>query len=142
MPAVPMNKMQSRIARQENINKRPSSISKSSITVTIIEAWDSDRMAMEGIPREIAHLVSVAPGRMYARVKTASGKEYWLPFEAAESEIIFNHGNAVLLEGKRGTIVFNGVRPETGKLVLLGDPNSVMKSLSAGTFCADVVSFL
>lgn len=142
MPVVPGNAIQQRLARQAAMAKRPSQLGRSVIAVEILRAFDADQFDQDGVPEEIAHLVLNEPGTMFAKVRAVRGGEiYWVPFEAAEADILCNHGNAVHLKGRRGTIIYNGLRPEEGRLVLTGDSNKPLRG-SGSTNVFDVVSFI
>lgn len=142
MPVVPGNALQERLRQQVQLGKRPQQLGRTIVEVRILMAYDADAFDRDGIPPEIAHLVAREPGTMFAKVKAIkSGREFYVPFYASEAEILKTHGNAVLLRGLRGTIVYSGVRPEQGRLVLMGEPTRPLRN-NSGTSVADVVSFL
>ena len=142
MSVVPANAMQDRLRHQKQLQKRPQALGRTVIEVVVLLAYDSDYFDDNGIPPEIAHLVAREPGTMFAKVKSIkSKKEFYVPFMASEAEILKTHGNAVLLKGSRGTITYNGLRPENGRLILMGEPTRPLRN-SSGTMSFDVLSFL
>ena len=139
---IPNSARQDRIARIERAQKRPGNWSRTTIQVVILQAYDADVLDEKGVPAEAAHIVKREPGTMFAYVRAIKSKrKFYVPFMASEADIISNHGNAVLLRGSRGTITFSGLRPEEGRLVLLGEPTRPLRNRSA-TDSFDVVSNL
>lgn len=142
MASIPGNALQERIRQFRQLAKRPMTLGRNVLGVRILQAFDADSLDRDGVPAEIAHLIIREPGTMVARVRAIrSRREFYVPFRASEAEILKTHGNAVLLEGARGTITYNGLRPEEGRLELLGEPTRALRN-SGGTGVFDVVSFV
>lgn len=143
---IPMNSMQSMLQQMQHAGKNPSFVGSSSVDVVILQAYDSDTLDRDGIPEEIAHLISVEPGTMVAKVQILRagqriGRKLYVPFLESEAHIQKTFGNAVLLKGMRATIKYTGQRPEEGRLVLQGEPTKRLRG-SAGTTVFDVLGFL
>ena len=142
MPVIPGSALQQRIAQRERQLKRPQSSGRNSLAVRIIQAFDSDVLDADGIPDELAPMIAREPGTLWARVEAIRSKrKFYVAFQASEAEILKTHGNSVLLAGQRGTIIYNGMRPEEGRLALQGEPTRPLRNSSASTVF-DVVSFL
>lgn len=142
MSVIPGNALQERIRQNKLLSKRPQALGRTVLEVKILVAYDADTLDRDGVPPEIAHLIKREPGTMVAHVQAIRSKrKFYVPFMASEAEILKTHGNAVLLEGARGTITYNGLRPEEGRLALLGEPTRPLRS-SSGTDVFDVVSFV
>lgn len=142
MPVIPGNALQERMRQFRQLAKRPQALGRSVIEVRILQAYDADTLDRDGVPQEIAHLIKREPGTMVAHVRALRSKrKFYVPFLASEAEILKTHGNAVLLEGSRGTISYNGLRPEEGRVALLGEPTKPLRN-SGGTDVFDVVSFI
>jgi len=142
MSVIPGNALQERIRQNRLLSKRPQALGRTVIEVVVLQVYDADALDKDGVPAEIAHLVKREPGTMVAKVQALRSKrKFYVPFMASEAEILKTHGNAVLLEGVRGTIMYNGLRPEEGRLVLLGEPTKPLRN-SSGTGVFDVVSFI
>jgi hypothetical protein len=142
MPIIPGNALQHRLAKQAAFTKRPSNFSRGAVKVVILSAYDSDTFDRDGIPDEIAHLVAREPGTIFAKVRSVDvGKEFFVPLLASEAEILSTHGNAVLLKGMQGTVIYSGQDMKKGKLVLQGEPNKPLKN-SVATNVFNVVSYL
>ena len=143
---IPMNAMQAGMVAMQHAGKNPALIGGSSLDVVILQAYDSDTMDLDGVPEEIAHLVSSEPGTMFAKVRVLRaglriGRQMYVPFLESEAHIQKTFGNAVLLNGMRATIKYTGQRPEKGRLVLHGEPTKRLRG-SAGTNVFDVLGFL
>lgn len=142
MPVVPGNALQQRMQRQQQWAKRPQLLGRNNLAVRILEAYDSDKLDQDGIPDDLAPLLAREPGTLFAKVQALkSTRILYIGFQASEAEIFKAHGNSVLLKGLRGTIIYNGLRPEEGRLVLQGESTRPLRSISAAA-PADVVSFV
>tara|TARA_R100000278_G_scaffold108568_1_gene85443 strand:+ start:69 stop:500 length:432 start_codon:yes stop_codon:yes gene_type:complete len=142
MASIAGNALQERMRQFRQLSKRPMALGKNTLEVEILQAFDADSFNKDGVPPSIAHLVLGEPGTMVAYVQAIKSKrKFYVRFRASEAEILKTHGNAVLLEGVRGTIAYNGLRPEEGRLELLGEPTRVLRN-SGGTGVFDVVSFV
>ena len=142
MSVVPGNALQQRMQRAAHMGKRPMSLGRNKLDVRIIEVYDADKLDEDGIPDNLAPMILREPGTLFARVQALRSKrKFYVGFQASEAEILNTHGNSVLLNGLRGTIIYNGLRPEEGRLVLMGEPTRPLLSSRASTVF-DVVSFL
>jgi hypothetical protein len=143
---IPGNTMQDRMLRMQHAGKNPALLGSSSLDVVILRAYDADTFDTDGVPDELAHLVSSEPGTMFAKVRVLrpngrNGRKLWVPFLESEAHIQKTFGNAVLLKGMQATIVYTGLRPEQGRLVMHGEPKKPLRG-SGGTFVFDVLGNL
>tara|TARA_Y100001938_G_scaffold134641_1_gene195346 strand:- start:100 stop:531 length:432 start_codon:yes stop_codon:yes gene_type:complete len=142
MPVIAGNAFQRRIQQLRHQTKRPMSLGRNNLDVVILEAYDSDKLRQDGIPENLAPLILREPGTLFARVRAVRSKrEFYVGFMASEAEILSTHGNGVLLKGLRGTIIYNGLRPEKGRMVLQGESARALRP-NADTKVFDVVSFI
>lgn len=133
MPAtIPNNALQEARRRAEQQLKRPSVGSKNEAEVKILTVYDAERLSRDGVPAGLARLLVREPGTLFARVRLMrSGKELFVGFLDSEAQIFSTFGNSVLLEGLRGRIRYNGLRPQNGRLIVTGNPNKALRDFSA-----------
>lgn len=142
MATIPGNSLQQRLTKQKQFLKRPSTLGKTFLPVTIIEVYDADYLALNEISDEVRLRLAKEEGTLFARVKAnASGRELVVPFYASEAQVLSTYGNGMVLKDSQATLVYAGLVPEEGRLEILGEPKQKL-STSAKLAVFDVVSFL
>lgn len=132
MSVVDNNKQQGRINKLRRATKQPGLLGSNTKSVTILKVYDADVLDQDGIPEELVSRILREPGTLWGKVKVNSGgRILYCGFMASEAEIFSTHGNSVLLEGLQGTIVYNGIRPEGGRIILRGESSRSLQGTSA-----------
>jgi hypothetical protein len=128
MPVVGGNARQDRLNQMQRHAKRPALLGQNKKAITIVEVYDSDVLSQDGVPDELVGKILQEPGTLWAKVRfNKGGREAYCAFQASEAEILSTHGNSVLLEGLQGTITYNGIRPEAGRIVLRGEASRSLR---------------
>jgi|14_taG_2_1085336.scaffolds.fasta_scaffold04561_2 hypothetical protein len=140
MPStIPQNSLQEARRKAEQYKKRPDITGRNQAAVVILKVYDPDVLGGEGVPSGLVPYVSKRPGTLFAKVRILrSGKELFVGFRDSEATLLSSFGNSVLLEGLRGTILYNGLRPEDGQLIVTGHPTSRLRGLASETSTFDI----
>lgn len=136
MPSVvPGNALQERFRKSQQYKKRPDIASRNEVDVIVIKVYDAETLASEEIPDDLVRHLIYEPGVMYAKVRTVrTQRELIVGFKSAEAP----QSNSVLLQGLRGTIVYNGLRPEDGRLTITGRPQKALVRLARASKTYDI----
>lgn len=128
MPVIGGNARQDRLNQIQRHGKRPGLLGQNTKSITILEVYDSDVLSQDGVPDELVGSILREPGTLWAKIRLNSGgRELYCGFLASEAEILSTHGNSVLLKGLQGTITYNGIRPEAGRIVLRGEAGKSLR---------------
>lgn len=143
MPStIPGNALQTARRRAEQQVKRPDIAARNEADVQILTVYDSERLEQDGIPDGLARFLVKEPGTLFARVRLLrSGKEIYVGFLDSEAQIFSTFGNSVLIEGLQGRIRYNGLRPESGRLIVTGNPKKALRDFSR-TFVFNISGIL
>jgi len=142
MPVVDGNSRQARLNNIQRQAKLPGLLGRNARAVTILKVYDADVLSQDGIPDELVGKILREPGTLWAKVRlNKGGRVLYCGFKASEAEILSTHGNSVLLKGLQGTIVYNGVRPEEGRIVLRGEASRALQG-TGGSNVLDISGIL
>jgi hypothetical protein len=140
MPStIPQNALQEARRRATQHKKRPDIAGRNQAAVLILKVYDADVLKSDGVPGDLVPYIRREPGTLFAKVRIIrSGKELVVGFRESEAQLLSTFGNSVLLEGLRGMILYNGLRPEDGRLVVSGQPTRKLRGFSSETSTLDI----
>ena len=129
---VPRNKLQQRFANNTLEHLAPDPFVRMSAPCTILQVYDAETLAEEGVPTELGGLIDTHPGWLFAKVLGRDGQTTMiLPFQEPEEHIYFMYGNRVLLEGRAATIQYVNQDSQSGFISLQRNHNEVHLPLIA-----------
>jgi len=133
MPAVPSNKLQSRLNQHQLESVRADPWARRKVLGVILEVYDRATLD-KNTPKKVALRLTDAPGLVMVLVKLLNGKEVCVPLGISADERNLLYGNNQNMKGRPVEIEY------FSKQIEAGHANLRMDKLNPGVHEADVLN--
>lgn len=133
MPAVPSNKLQSRLNQHQLEGVRADPWVKKIVRGVILEVYDKSTLD-KGVPSKVATRLAELPGLVMALIKLLNGKEVCVPLAVSADERHLLYGNNQNMKGRPVEIEYRNKHIESGRAYIR------MDSLNEGVREEDVIN--
>ena len=138
MATIPNSAQQDRFKHYDKLTRAQPYGNQSQKYGTVLKVFDREYFEENDPPLELSYLLQKKPGKLYAQIKLDSKAIYFLPFRDSVDLIYSVYGDALMIEGRRISVVYFDNNIYNGEIVILSDESNAIRETKDSSNVFDI----